>query len=340
MSTIINRVTYLLVVLFMCVAMTSVAVAETRTFCGDFTPHKFTPVLPEDIPFAVGDTFCGVVTYESCNDYADCIKTTDFSFTVFTEDGKKTVDLSDFESFVETSPEANISYLDDDGNWNFAMTNTGIAGFVGIANESWNFSMSIQSYGPEYPPILGIQLRPHDDDGGHIVWMEGVVTSGTILEGPDHVVPLTEMNPGLNDAWYEPATSGQGFFFTVFPDLGSASVAWFTYDTDLPLEGADVNLGDPGHRWMTGAGTVAGNQVIIPIDLTSGGLFDTPIDVQPVERSDGGTLIVTFDSCSYGTVEYDMPTRNAPYRVTGIVPIQRVAGDNIVYCEMFLEVDE
>jgi len=58
----------------------------------------------------------------------------------------------------------------------------------------------------------------------------------------------------LNDAWYNPETDGQGFFITVFPDLGFLSLAWFTYDTELPAEDAEANLGDAGHRWITALG--------------------------------------------------------------------------------------
>ena len=42
-----------------------------------------------------------------------------------------------------------------------------------------------------------------------------------------------------------------------------------------------------------------------------------------------GTLLLTFDDCNSGTVEYDIPSINQQ----GIVPIQRVANDNIAICE-------
>ncbi len=145
--------------------------------------------------------------------------------------------------------------------------------------------------------------------------------------------PIQLLNAGLNDAWYYPITNGQGFFITVFPDLGVISMAWFTYDTKLPPDDEKATLGDAGHRWITALGPIDGNKATMDIEMTSGGIFDTPIDI---ERTDppgsDGTIILTFDSCSSGTVEYDIPSINRQ----GTVPIQRVANDNIVLCEVLL----
>jgi hypothetical protein len=167
------------------------------------------------------------------------------------------------------------------------------------------------------------------DVGGDILVGEnrpGCNTINEILAA----VPLLKMNAGLNDAWYDPETDGQGFFITVFPDLNAVSLAWFTYDTELPAEDATANLGDPGHRWFTAVGPIEGNQAIMQIEMTSGGLFDTPTEIQRTELpGSDGTIILTFNSCYSGTVEYDIPSINKQ----GYVPIQRVAGDNIVLCE-------
>ena len=139
-----------------------------------------------------------------------------------------------------------------------------------------------------------------------------------------------EINPGLSDAWYNPDTDGQGFFITIFPDLGAASLAWFTYDTELSAEDATANLGDPGHRWLTAVGPIEGNQANMEIEMTSGGLFDA---ATVIERTDppgsDGTIILTFTGCNSGTIEYNIPSINRQ----GTVPIQRVATDNVVLCE-------
>lgn len=138
------------------------------------------------------------------------------------------------------------------------------------------------------------------------------------------------LNVGMNDAWFNPDTSGQGFFITVFPDLGVVSLAWFTYDTQLPPIDATANLGDPGHRWLTAVGPIEGNQALMNIEMTSGGIFDTASDIIRTDPpGSDGTIILTFHSCNSGTIEYDIPSINR----NGVVPIQRVADDNIVICE-------
>jgi hypothetical protein len=66
------------------------------------------------------------------------------------------------------------------------------------------------------------------------------------------------------------------------------------------------------------------------IEMTSGGIFDSASEIIRTDPpGSDGTIILTFDSCNSGTVEYDIPSINRQ----GIVPIERVAGDNIVICE-------
>ena len=146
-------------------------------------------------------------------------------------------------------------------------------------------------------------------------------------------VDSSNINPGLNDAWFNPETNGQGFFITVFPDLNAISLAWFTYDTEYPADEAQANLGDPGHRWMTAVGPISGNQAIMQIEMTSGGIFDTATQIDRTDPpGSDGTIVLTFNSCNTGTVEYDIPSINR----SGTVPIQRVADDNITLCEVLI----
>ena len=147
------------------------------------------------------------------------------------------------------------------------------------------------------------------------------------------VIPEMEafvMNAGLNDAWYNRLTDGQGFFVTVFPDLNFVSLAWFTYDTELPPEDASANLGDPGHRWLTAGGRIEGDHAVMNITVASGGLFDTTTEIDRTDPAGSdGVITLSFEDCSTGLVEYDIPTINR----TGSIAIERVADDNKVLCE-------
>lgn len=147
------------------------------------------------------------------------------------------------------------------------------------------------------------------------------------------VFVLFNMNAGLNDAWYNPLTNGQGFFITIFPDLGFVTLAWFTYDTELPPLDATANLGDPGHRWMTALGPIANDQSDMAIEFTSGGIFDTASEITRTDPpGSDGTLKLKFDDCSTGSIEYDITSINAQ----GTVPIERVAADNAALCNALL----
>jgi cyclophilin family peptidyl-prolyl cis-trans isomerase len=168
-----------------------------------------------------------------------------------------------------------------------------------------------------------------DYSGGKIV-EENLVMTAVSEKQATQQPPGFVMNAGLNDAWYNPITDGQGFFITVFPDLGVVNLAWFTYDTELPAEGIGASLGDAGHRWLTAIGTVDGDSAVLTIDFTSGGLFDTASEVQHTDPPGAdGTITLSFADCNSGLVEYDITSINKQ----GSVPIQRVANDNIALCE-------
>ena len=154
------------------------------------------------------------------------------------------------------------------------------------------------------------------------------VSKKDVTPGPDNFV----MNAGLNDAWFNPITDGQGFFITVFPELNKVTLAWFTYDTSLPPVDASADLGSPGHRWLTALGDIDGDTAVLNITIASGGLFDTGTDVQKVQYIDGGTITLSFSGCNSGMIEYDIPSIDRQ----GSVPIERVANDNAALCEALL----
>ena len=145
-------------------------------------------------------------------------------------------------------------------------------------------------------------------------------------EGSDFVI-----NAGLNDAWLNLATLGQGFFITVFPDTEMMFLAWFTYDTERPAGDVMANLGEPGHRWLTAFGPYSGNTATLEVELTSGGVFDAPAPAAATVTD--GTIMVEFEGCNAAMVSYDILSAN----VAGEIPIERIAPDNVGVCEALSE---
>jgi formylglycine-generating enzyme required for sulfatase activity len=135
------------------------------------------------------------------------------------------------------------------------------------------------------------------------------------------------INAGISDAWFNSDTAGQGFFIVVYPDLGLVFLAWFTFETSLPDDSVIANLGWTGHRWLTAIGPYTGTTATLDIELTTGGVFDSP---EPAvhQVAGGGTITVEFQDCENGTVTYDIPSIGR----MGVVQIRRVAPDNVALC--------
>jgi len=153
--------------------------------------------------------------------------------------------------------------------------------------------------------------------------------SGVYLlsDGPVQPEPGFEINAGLNDSWFNPSTPGQGFFITVFPDIRQVFLAWFTYDSERPPANVEAILGEPGHRWLTAFGAYDGATATLEIELTRGGVFDMAEPV-PVQEPDG-TILLRFAGCNSGSVAYDITSTG----VQGMIPIERIALDNVAACE-------
>ncbi len=105
---------------------------------------------------------------------------------------------------------------------------------------------------------------------------------------------------GLSGAWYDPATSGQGFTFEVNPlaNGGYFFGGWFTYAA--PPARA-------GQRWYTlqGPMSFADDTASVGIFETTGGTFvrpNTPATV--ITTKQVGTATVAFLSCTNATLHY------------------------------------
>ena len=141
------------------------------------------------------------------------------------------------------------------------------------------------------------------------------------------------INAGLNDAWYNPATDGQGLLISVFPDMNSMFLAWFTYDTERPPEGTEAILGEPGHRWLTAQGPISGNTANLTVYSTSGGVFDSAEPPAVTDPEGVGVMTVEFADCREGLITYELTSPE----ISGQIPIQRVTEDNVALCEVLSE---
>lgn len=123
---------------------------------------------------------------------------------------------------------------------------------------------------------------------------EVVVLAGTVDPLPREVI-----DEGLDGAWYEPATAGQGWLFDVRAADRFLLGAWFTYGSGATATPSKV--GHSSQRWLTLQGNYDGSQAQLPIYSSSGGQFDQAGGVSTVqvgratlERVDCGHLRIDY----------------------------------------------
>ena len=163
--------------------------------------------------------------------------------------------------------------------------------------------------------------------------------SGTGTIGSDNLVmsnlsvapiapePEIDINQGMSDSWFSPATNGQGFFIVVYPEIKLVFLAWFTFDTERPAADVMAQLGGPGQRWVTAQGNYDGNRADLEVFVSSGGVFDQGTPVPGTVKD--GTMTVEFSGCNSAIIQYDIPSVNRQ----GEVAVERVATDNVSMCE-------
>jgi plastocyanin len=212
-----------------------------------------------------------------------------------------TVQAGDTVRWIDSPPTLFHNVIAEDFSW----------GLTSIPRHGFTFDHTFTQAGT-YPYFC--QHHADNDQRGTV-----------IVQGS--VEPPFELNAGLNDSWLNPATSGQGFFISVFPDISSIFMAWFTYDTDRPEDGVTANLGEPGHRWLTAFGDFTGNAAVLDVELTQGGVFNA---AEPeVEQSSDGSILLECTGCNACTVTYDIASAGRQ----GVIPIERIATDNVPACE-------
>lgn len=168
------------------------------------------------------------------------------------------------------------------------------------------------------------------------VFIEDLVPGGTAgLVRPNAVIlresgtAAFEITASIADAWYNPATSGQGFLITVFPGIEQIFLAWFTYEVERPGMGATAQLGEVGHRWLTAQGAYAGDTATLKLFQTLGGVFDGADPAPSTDPAGIGTLTLQFADCRSALATYEIPTLG----LSGQIPLQRIVEDRVAQCE-------
>ena len=181
--------------------------------------------------------------------------------------------------------------------------------------------------------LSGVVARLYEDPLDYLAQLLSQENVDEILSGavpqPDFVI-----NSGLNDAWYNPAVPGQGFFISVFEDRKTVCLSWNTYDIVFPAQNVSAILGDAGQRWLISHGDYDGTRAELMVYSSSGGLFNS---TTPVAESEPiGTIVLQFESCTAGSVSFELPS----IMQAGTIPIERVASDNVAACEAHVYLDQ
>lgn len=124
---------------------------------------------------------------------------------------------------------------------------------------------------------------------------------------PDPTPTAPEINFATSGAWFNPSTSGQGFFVEAFPDAKVFTLAWFTW------------IDDGDQDWFVASGLYEGSRAEVEVFRVSGGLFNDPT---PVTDSVIGTASFTLIDCENATFEFALsnPVRSGSIALQRILP--------------------
>ena len=170
---------------------------------------------------------------------------------------------------------------------------------------------------------------PVIDFSGGDIQQENLVFSNVLLA--EELLTPFEINPGLSGAWFNPATSGQGWLLDVVErEMGlELFVAWFTYDVNPPPDDETDDFGSRQHRWFTALGSVSGDTAVMDVFLNSGGVFNDPREThsEPV-----GSMTIQFTDCINAQLSFDF---DASDEHDDSLDIVRLSPD--VFCQAIID---
>jgi hypothetical protein len=155
------------------------------------------------------------------------------------------------------------------------------------------------------PPAYMRNTSSDGGDGGMVgFWGYSIVAE---LPAP----PPFQIGAGLNGAWANPATPGQGILIDVFPELQQMFVGWFTYGRNGPT-------GRPNdeHAWITAQGDYDGAVADLVAYNTTGGGFDR---LDAVQNRMIGSVRMEFRDCDHATLHYTFDAGSS-----AAIPLNRI----------------
>lgn len=144
-----------------------------------------------------------------------------------------------------------------------------------------------------------------------------------LLFVPDTAPAGLPLRQGFSGAWYNPNTSGQGFFIDIDAQRNYVFSGWYTFDVN----------GQPGptalqqQRWYTAQNSYTPGETakVLKVYRNIGGNFDSTPVTTGVEI---GTATLSFQSCTTGRFDYQI-NADGQNRV-GTIPLTRLGNDP--YC--------
>jgi len=159
--------------------------------------------------------------------------------------------------------------------------------------------------------------------------LQGVFPMTRVIPGSGNVceqqsgnnTQAVDINAGMDGAWFDTNTPGQGFFIDADTDPVAGNfifVSWFTYGEDTAS----------GQRWLTAQGGFEGSAAEIDVFETTGGSFDDPLTPETIKV---GTMSLDFTDCNNAQLIYLLTADN----VEGDIAITRVVPGGQALCDEF-----
>jgi len=122
--------------------------------------------------------------------------------------------------------------------------------------------------------------------------------AGLLFASVPFATPGPDINPGMNGAWTNLETLGQGMFFDVVASQKQLFMGWFSYETDMGIE---LDPDENAHRWLVAIGPYSGDTATLELLAVDGGTFNGP---EPVTETAVGQATLKFRTCTEAVFEY------------------------------------